>query len=902
MTQETGPDVTGRPGSTPVWAARALTAAGIWAVIAYPLQHIAPQLYRAAWLVLEAINLPGNPSLFNCVAFLVIASAIRHRKRVALWVVVIWIELPAVVYGVFLTGVWLGGERWRDWLYPGQAIAQEPVPAPVRLAVAAAVGIVISWWLLAHRREFRAPVSRRAVGRAAATLAAGLAVAWVWALAWAATVGDQAVSLWVKLWWALNVTLGQGPEEIVLGAGVAGRPAWHATIQDAVAPEWVVRSTSLLATAALLLALIVFTRSDRRLAAIGPEQELQLRGLLARHGEQDSLGYFNLRRDKSAVFSADGRAAVVGRLVGGVLLASADPVGERAAWGGAIREWIALARRHGWTPAVASATDRGGRAWESAGLRSLELGDEAVIHTDRFSLRDRRLREVADTARRVRQAGYTVRVRRQEDLEPAELEALARDAESWRRGGPERGFSMTSGRVGDPADISDVIVTAHDADQSVRAFLAFAPWGRKGVSLDVMRHDPSAHSGVTELMVVSLVEACRDMGIERVSLNFAVLRRFLVEGAQVGAYPVARTLRRAMLLASRWWQLDGLYRSNQKYAPEWTPRVVCFERGASLTEVIAAIARAEGFLPDRSAADVMSGAGSRADAGRDAAFVEAVRELERAALAGVAGERRVSAQEAARLRHRAALADAGVASNPVAVPRTASVRRALRLAAERGGPRPGAGEEALSLVGRVMRRRDHGGVVFAEIREGVFEIQVMARRDALGGFELFKRHVQLGDLVSVTGRLTLTRTGQVALDATSWAMAAKSIAPPPPKRRVADAAPKLTPALARAPHILLATNNRAMGMIYARSAATAALRATLQARRFIEVETPILQPIHGGANARPFTTHINAYDVDLYLRIAPELYLKRLAVGGVERVFELGKNFRNEGVDRKHNP
>jgi lysyl-tRNA synthetase class 2 len=729
-----------------------------------------------------------------------------------------------------------------------------------------------------------------------ATLAAGLTLAWAWALAWAELIGSQTQTLWLKAWWALNTALGQGPEEIILGSGIAGRPVWHVAIGDDVAPLWVSRSTSVLATLALLAALIVFTRSDRHLPTISADQELRLRALLLQYGDQDSLGYFNTRRDKSVVFSSDGRAAVAGRLVGDTLLASADPVGEVASWPDAIGHWIGAARRHGWTVAVASATPKGGRAWEAAGLRSLALGDEAVIDTETFSLRDRRLRAVAETARRVRKAGYSLKVRRQEEVGPDELAALARDADFWRRGGDERGFSMTSGRVGDPSDGQDVICTAHDADGAVRALLTFAPWGRRGISLDVMRHDPRAHSGTTEFMVAGLVEAARDMGIRRISLNFAVLRRFLVEGAEVGAYPMARALRQVMMLASRWWQMDGLYRSNQKYAPDWEPRVVCFERGASLTEVIAAVARAEGFLPDRSAADVMSGTGSHAAGARDAAFFESVAAQERASLVPAAPEQPASAQVAARLSHRAALAGSGLEPNPLAVARTGSIRDALRRAA--GGPPSGE----ISLVGRVLRKRDHGGLVFADLRERVSEIQVMVRRDGADQFELFKRDVQLGDVVSVTGRLTRTKTGQLTLDADRWAMAAKSIAPPPPKRRLAEAPPRLTPALARAPHILLATNNRAMDMVYARSAATAALRATLGERDFIEVETPILQPIHGGANARPFITHINAYDIDLYLRIAPELYLKRLAVGGVERVFELGKNFRNEGVDRKHNP
>ncbi|MDR2348811.1 MAG: phosphatidylglycerol lysyltransferase domain-containing protein, partial [Bifidobacteriaceae bacterium] len=471
----------GAPGGseTAVWAARLFAFAGIWALLAYPLHGLAPHVYRVAWAVLDALNFPANPSLFNCAALLVIASAMRHRKRVALWAVIVLVEAPAVIYGGFLTAVWLSGLSWRDWLYPGLLLHSGQVPAPVRVAAAAAVGIAISWWLLAHRREFQAPVSPRAAIRAVLTLVAGLAVAWAWAFAWAAVIGSKAAGLWLKMWWAANVALGQGGEEIVLGRTGSGRPLASASAAASLglAPHWVSRTTTVIATLALLAALIVFTRSDRHLPRITPEQELALRGLLLRCGEADSLGYFNTRRDKSAVFSADGRAAVVGRLVGGILLASADPVGERRAWGDAIGQWMALARRHGWTPAVASATPRGGRAWEAAGLRSLALGDEAVIQVDRFSLRDRRLEAVADAARRLRKAGYVARVRRQEDIPPEELAALARAAEDWRRGGEERGFSMTSGRLGDPTDGQDVVVTAHDAAGQVRALLTFAPWG-----------------------------------------------------------------------------------------------------------------------------------------------------------------------------------------------------------------------------------------------------------------------------------------------------------------------------------------------------------------------------------------------------------------------------------------
>jgi lysyl-tRNA synthetase class 2 len=916
------------------------------------MRRLFPHLYKVVYQALEAVNLPANESLFNFAALVILASAIRHRKRAAMWAVIILIEAPALFYAIVLAVVGASGSDWTQLLNAGLVIHLGGWAIPLRLAVSALVAIAICWWLVANRRAFSAPVSWRSVRNAVITLAAGLALASAWAFAWATTVGSEAVPLATKAWWSFNLALGQGPEEIITGEDIAGRSELHQVTLDAVGPWWVIRTTSILATLALLAALVVFTRSDQKIRFMSQDQELALRRLLAKYGDQDSLGYFNLRRDKTVVFSADGQAAVVGRLVGSILLASADPVGSRASWADGIGRWIALARRYGWTPAVVSATPRGGRAWEAAGLRSLELGDEAVIDVNDFSLRDPRLHDVAETARRLRRAGYRVKVRRQEDIPGSELATLVSDAEAWRHG-DERGFSMTSGRVGDPADGRDLIVTAHDADGQVRGLLTFAPWGRRGVSLDTMRHDPKAHGGTTELMVTGLVEAAGDIGLERISLNFAVLRRFLVDGGEVGAYPVARMVRRALLVASRWWQIEGLYRSNEKYAPHWSPRVICFDRGSSLAEVVVAVGRAEGFLPDRSPADVLGGAG-RGSTRRDADFARAVAEIEREALDALT---RAAAPRdsvvSARVKHRDALAAAGMDPNPVAVPRTISLREARRRAVDAGGGEAGerdadrgdgdrhdagdrevggrdagAGDGAgpdgagvtgedqggasagtgldgigqMSVVGRILRKRDHGGIIFADLREGVVELQVMAERRRTAQFELFKRHAQLGDLVSFTGSLTHSKSGELSLEVASWEMAAKSIAAPPSKRHLELVAPKMTPALARAPHLILATNNKAMDMIYARSAATAALRAGLHERDFIEVETPILQPIHGGANARPFRTHINAYDMDLYLRIAPELYLKRLAVGGVERVFELGKNFRNEGVDRKHNP
>src|SRR5690606_25501797 len=162
----------------------------------------------------------------------------------------------------------------------------------------------------------------------------------------------------------------------------------------------------------------------------------------------------------------------------------------------------------------------------------------------------------------------------------------------------------------------------------------------------------------------------------------------------------------------------------------------------------------------------------------------------------------------------------------------------------------------------------------------------------------FTRTIDLGDLIEVTGTMGRSRSGKWSLLVSGWRLIGKCLRPLPDKwKGLTDQEARV-----RARYVDLAVNTDARELIRARSAVLHAIRETLVAKDFLEVETPILQQIHGGANARPFLTHINAYDLDLYLRIAPELYLKRLCVGGVERVFELGRAFRNEGVDFSHNP
>jgi lysyl-tRNA synthetase, class II len=240
----------------------------------------------------------------------------------------------------------------------------------------------------------------------------------------------------------------------------------------------------------------------------------------------------------------------------------------------------------------------------------------------------------------------------------------------------------------------------------------------------------------------------------------------------------------------------------------------------------------------------------------------------------------------------------GVDPYPVNFPRTATnaeVREKYQ------GLEPGAATgDTVAVTGRVMLSRVGGKLCFATLRDGEADLQVMISLDKVGEESLarWKRDVDLGDHVGVIGEVITSRRGELSILADSWQMTAKCLRPLPEKH-VGLTDPE---ARVRQRYIDLIVNDEARKMARIRSATVRAVRDFWHEEGYLEVETPMLQPIHGGAAARPFKTHINAYDMELYLRIAIELYLKRLVVGGIEKVFEVNRNFRNEGADSTHNP
>lgn len=240
----------------------------------------------------------------------------------------------------------------------------------------------------------------------------------------------------------------------------------------------------------------------------------------------------------------------------------------------------------------------------------------------------------------------------------------------------------------------------------------------------------------------------------------------------------------------------------------------------------------------------------------------------------------------------------GVQPYPVGYPRTTSLAELRDRFAEL--PTDTATGETVSVTGRVIFLRNTGKLCFATLREGDgTELQAMLSLDRVGPerLEAWKRLVDLGDHVGVTGEVITSRRGELSVLAESWELTAKALRPLPVAHKQLSEEARV-----RQRYVDLIVRPQARQTVRTRSTVVRSLRESLYRRDFLEVETPMLQLLHGGATARPFVTHSNALDTDLYLRIAPELFLKRCVVGGIDRVFEINRNFRNEGVDSSHSP
>ena len=615
-------------------------------------------------------------------------------------------------------------------------------------------------------------------------------------------------------------------------------------------------------------------------------EDLALRSLLIKWGKADSLSYYATRDNRAVIFSADGQAVVSYGVALGVALAAGDPIGDPSSWENAVQRWKSYCYRQGWIPAVISASAQGARIYRNQGLRVRKMGDEAIISPERFERNSSAGRALLAAQRRVARAGVEIEIRRQGELSPAQLREVAMVAELFRRGN-ERGFSMSLDRMFAPQESDQLIVTARGKDGQLQCLLTFVPWGQRAVSLNLMRRAESAVNGVVEAMVLTLLQQGSEKGIERFSLNFAMFREIFVEGEAVDATINDRVKRALFVKASRFWQLESLYESNARYNPKWLPRYFCFSSDPLVPLSLIAAGMLEGFVP----APQASVRGEPFDWEVDSQYLS---ELEAMRSDYTAAKLQVKLSEQQRSRRAKAekLSAAGIESFP------AGFDLGIPLSQAKARLDAGEGEAAIRTLGRIVARRNHGGVVFWDLYyQGCYLQVVVERRNLTPEQFAHLRLLDLGDLIVVSGRCGASRNGTPSLIAENWTLAAKALRPIPHPAARLDIATRT-----RERTMTLLNDAAAMRRLQARSRALSAVRKELIERGYLEVETPMLQAVQGGANARPFVTHSNAYQVNMFLRIAPELYLKRLAIAGMGAIFEMGRSFRNEGADATHNP
>jgi len=555
----------------------AVQAASAWTVRPPSSRWVVARMVQFVGLVNAVLCvLPPRPHRLSPLADLLPTTGMLTARAVAGVVGVLLIYL----------GAGLRRGKRRAWLV---AVALSAVSAVLHLAkgggVPAGFALALLVALIATRHQFTARGDLR--NRWLALRACGLLLGSGFVLGFLeiAIRGNRLVGRPGILAWAGHAALGL--------IGVTG-PVRFARPLGA---EAVAVTTGTFGLLAFACAGVLLLRPPTRQSPTSADEQTRLRELLARQGDGDSLGYFALRPDKLLHWVPSGKAAVAYRVVNGVSLASGDPIGAPSLWPEVIGRWLADCATHGWTPAVLACGTAGGRAYQRAGLDVIELGDEAILDVAGFSLEGRPMRAVRQAVGRMRRAGYSCRVVRQRDLDPETLAEAVQGANEFRDGKVERGFSMALSRVGDPADGDCLLVLCRDGDGRLRGLLQFVPWGTCGLSLDLMRGDRTAPNGLTELMVVAAAEAAAELGIARISLNFAVLRSVFARAEGLGAGPWIRLCDRVLRAASRLWQIESLYRANAKYLPTWQPRYLCFPSARDLPRIAIAALSAEAFLP-----------------------------------------------------------------------------------------------------------------------------------------------------------------------------------------------------------------------------------------------------------------------------------------------------------------
>ena len=346
----------------------------------------------------------------------------------------------------------------------------------------------------------------------------------------------------------------------------------------------------------LIVPLWLYFRRVKPIPKMSVDEMDVVRKLIKHDTEQDSLGYFATRRDKSVIWAPNRKAGIAYRVQGGVMLASGDPFGEYSLWPAAIQEFLREAEEHAWTPAVMGCSDRGGEVWvEHAGMIAIDIGDEAIISVKDFTLEGRPMANVRQMVNRIKRKGYSCTTHKWSDVEEDVRVQLRKLAHEWRYGVAERGFSMSMDRFGEDSD-PDTYITIAWLEGEIKGLLYYVPWTTNGLSLDRMQRERGTDPGVNELMIVETVEWARANKKDYVSLNFAAFRSLFERADKISAGPITRGMRNLIRFSSNFFQVESLYRFNAKFQPGWETRYVLYPRASDLPRVGWAALRAEKFI------------------------------------------------------------------------------------------------------------------------------------------------------------------------------------------------------------------------------------------------------------------------------------------------------------------
>ncbi|MGI5168243.1 bifunctional lysylphosphatidylglycerol flippase/synthetase MprF [Spirillospora sp. CA-253888] len=507
------------PASRPVWPF-ALGTAAVAVLVAVP-----DLAWRPGWMERTSLLVTGRPlsaphALVLALALALVARGLLLRRRAAWYGLVLLVAMAVLAV--------LTGED-----------------SPWRLPLLGAAGWVL--WTCRDRFPVRPHPDRvRSALRTGALLVLGAASASV-------LVG--------------GVSVRSAVPTLAAGLGSTGGPLDGAS--------WLPGALGLAGGAGLLVLLVTLLAADPAPPPGDESERRRVAGLVARPGS-DTLAPFALRRDKSYVFSPDGRAAIGYRVLFGVAVAGGDPVGDAGAHEAAIGEFLALCRRTGWRPAVLGAGADLLPAWGP--LRSFGFGDEVVVRPEEFSLSGRAMRNVRQAVQRTRNAGVTTRVLPERDL-PDDLRGRLLDIAARSLGGAaERGFSMNLDELLTGYHPGTLVAVAYDAGGTPIAFQRYAAAG-EGISLDAMRRAPGGPNGVNERLIVDMVDHARAHGVGVVSLNFAAFRE-LLDSDDRG--PLERAGYRALHLLDPWIAVESLYLFDKKFRPGYRPRSIVFRSWADI--------------------------------------------------------------------------------------------------------------------------------------------------------------------------------------------------------------------------------------------------------------------------------------------------------------------------------